>query len=122
MPQPFLAAGSLDRRIEIERQIVTTDEYGQERGDWQVIAKVWAAMINGSGAERRAAAQTQAQVAATFRIRFGSVTATVSPRDRIRFDPFDSRNPDPPIWNVTNVAPFGRRLALDVTAVRQNDG
>lgn len=105
-----LNAGSLDRRIAFERNVPARDAMNAETESWQPLAQAWASVSYGTGQERRAAAQEGASVAATFRTRWNSVLDTVVAKDRILFDGA--------AWDITSAAPFGRRLAIDFTAVR----
>lgn len=104
-------AGSLRDRITISRAVITTDTYGGEVQDWQPLAQRWASVRYGTGQERREAAQINATVPATFRIRVDSITKTIGPKDRIEFN--DG------IWNIVGAPVMTpERDMLDIAAVR----
>lgn len=79
------AAGKRDKRIAFERKSVTTDAFGGEVEMWAEIARAWASVSFGTGQERRTAAQEGAALTATFRVLRNSLTASLTPLDRIIF-------------------------------------
>jgi SPP1 family predicted phage head-tail adaptor len=104
-------AGKRRDRITLQRKTVTPDDFGGEIETWQDLGKRWAWIIYGTGQERRAAAQVNASVHATFNVPRDSLTRTLHADDRISFDGS--------YWNITG-SPV-RSLALDgmeVVAVR----
>lgn len=103
-------AGSLDRRVRIERRATTEDDFGGEIETWSELATLWASVNFGQGQERRQAAQESATAPATFRVRWSPVTATITPVDRILF--MDA------IWDISSAVPFGRNEGIDITATR----
>jgi head-tail adaptor len=63
-----LSASRRDRRISIERFTETgRNSLNEPIMQWAEFAKLWAAVYFGTGAEQRAAAQTEATQAATSR-------------------------------------------------------
>jgi len=71
----------------------------------------WAEVTFGTGQERRAAAQEQASVAATFKVLRNSKTAALTVTDRISFDGS--------FWNIVSVVPSKEfNAGMDVTAIR----
>lgn len=105
-------AGRLRDRITIERATVTTDDYGGEASTWAELVTLSAQVSNGTGQERREAAQESATVAATFRVRHSGITEGITTTDRIRFDGA--------AWDiVSNVRVPNERQARDITATRQ---
>lgn len=103
-------AGELDRRIRFERQGPPIDDgTTRQPGDWAEWCKAWAKVNYGRGDERRAAAQENAGVPATFRVRASTETDAVTVKDRIVFDGA--------AWDITSNVPFGR-FFRDVTAKR----
>ena len=117
-----IRAGTLRDPIALERRGTATDDLGTEVGTWTLLARTRAQVSYGTGQERRQAAQEQASMTATFRVRRSSVTAALAPLgDRVRFDPSATLPADPipadfPAWDITSVAPF-ERDAIDITAV-----
>lgn len=105
-----LRAGRLRDRVTIERTGPETDDgYTKLPGGWLPLATVSAEVIYGLGQERRAAAQEGATLPATFRVRRSSVTAGVTPVDRIVFQGGN--------WDISSVVPLGRDV-IEITAVR----
>ncbi len=103
-------AGALDRRVTIERFTETEDPGGRPVQAWAPLTTRWASVSFGRGEERRQAAQESASAPATFRMRWDSVTKTITPADRLSF--LDAT------WDITSAVPFGRNAFVDVTAVR----
>lgn len=69
-------------------------------------------IIFGTGQERRQAAQETASVPATFSMRRDSVTQTLTPADRLRYDDAD--------WDISSIVPSRKYDAvLDITATRR---
>jgi SPP1 family predicted phage head-tail adaptor len=101
--------GELRDRVTIERATVVEDDHGGETPTWGVHATRWGQVLYGRGEERRAAAQEQASVPATFRVRQDSVTSGILPTDRLQFDGA--------AWDISSVVPLGRDL-IEITAVR----
>src|SRR5438067_949388 len=106
MPQP-IAAGDLDRRIEIERDAPTRDGHGNDVANWQLYTRAWAKFMPGTGRERREAAKDVASLTAVFRVRRSARTSAVTAADRILFDNF--------IWDIAAIARY-ERDGLDFTA------
>ncbi len=112
-----IETGKLDKRIRIERLGTGTDDHGGESGTWSTLADRWAQVMNGTGRERREAAQETALAPATFRIRRCGVTGTVTAKDRLRFNPFGVLGAASPLWDINSVVPFGND-AIDITATQ----
>lgn len=82
-----LAAGDLDRRITILRAAKAQDPgSGEEIETWAPLATVWASWRRASAREQLAAAEISAEVTDVFTVRFSSVTRTITPKDRVRYD------------------------------------
>lgn len=108
-----LETGKLDKRVMFERATVTENSHGDEVPTWAEIGGVgkgkrWAQVFWGRGSERRQAAQEQASVTATFRVRADSLTKAVTETDRLMFEGA--------AWDITSNVPF-ERDGRDVTAV-----
>lgn len=65
-----MRAGTLDRRITIQRATVTQDAAGQETEAWQTFATVWARRRDMRGRERWTGEQRYAARAAIYDLRF----------------------------------------------------
>lgn len=105
-----LRAGELNRRVTILRGGPDVDDgYTTKPGGFAPLATVRARVTYGTGVERRAAAQEQASAPATVRVRKSSVTATVTPQDRLLLDGVE--------WDISSAVPF-ENVAIDITATR----
>lgn len=100
-----MEAGKLDRRISIERALVTIDAAGGEERDWYTHATVWAEVLPVSDGERWRAQEVAASVTTRFRIRWG---AGVEVTDRIAYD---GR-----VYEIVGVKEIGRREGQEITA------
>ena len=99
-----------DVRLSFERATKTTNSYGDEVSNWAPISNPWANVSYGKGEERRDAAQENATVAATFRVRRNAISDAVSTTDRIVFDGG--------AWDITSNVPAPGRAERDITAIR----
>lgn len=112
-----IRAGDLRHPIRIERLGAGVNDYGEEIGDWTLLAAVRAQVLHGRGQERREAAIEQASVPATFRIRRGGPASGVTAKDRIRFDPLGVTGAESPVWDIQSIVPLGND-GIEITAVR----
>lgn len=95
-----LRAGRRDTRIVIERFAeVGRDSLNQPIMSWAEHAKLWANVFFGTGAEQRAAAQTEATQAASFEVLASTKTRSITTADRIAF-----MNGH---WDIRAVVPIG---------------
>jgi SPP1 family predicted phage head-tail adaptor len=108
-----MRAGSLDRRVTVERAGLTTDEFGQDLESWAPLAIVWAAKEDIRDSEMLAAQQVGATVTTRFRIRWSQSVASLTPRDRLVYA---GR-----AYQVVAVKEIGRRVGLEVTATAEAD-
>jgi SPP1 family predicted phage head-tail adaptor len=104
-----LDTGALDRKIVIQRATVTDDDYGGEVEVWAEFCKCWARINFGRADERRAAAQEQASLTATFRVRQNAKTRAILMTDRIVYDGAN--------WDITSNVAFDR-TGRDITGIR----
>jgi SPP1 family predicted phage head-tail adaptor len=100
-----MEAGRLDRRISIDRALVTTDGAGGEVHDWYTHKSVWAEVLPISDGERWKAAEVAASVTTRFRIRWG---ADVLVTDRITHEG--------DVYEIVGVKEIGRREGQEITA------
>lgn len=112
------SAGSLDRRIVIERyQQSGTNAFNEPIYSWATLATVWAARQDVSDAETFAAGQVGSSLRTRFVIRSNATTKTVTPTDRISYDGS--------IWNIKGVKEGDkgdmRGRFIEITSVRDND-
>lgn len=102
----MLNPGHLDRRIELQRRVLTQDAQGQQVQSFETYATVWAEKRDIAGREYFAAEAVQSQVTTRFRIRWRSdVLAT----DRIAYDAKS--------YDLEQIAEIGRRDGIELLAV-----
>jgi SPP1 family predicted phage head-tail adaptor len=100
-----------NRKVLFQRDTPTTDDYGGEVSAWKDLGSEWAKVTFGTGQERRAAAQEQATLTATFEVPRNSKTATLTPKDRIQLDGS--------VWDITSVVPSRTfNAGIDVTGTK----
>lgn len=109
----MIGAGSLDRRITIERATVSIDAYGAPVASWSSVAVVWANYKPLSDREVWAAAQVSSEATARFTVRYSPVVASISPADRLVMD---GRR-----FGITGVKDLGRLKWLEITASAKDD-
>jgi SPP1 family predicted phage head-tail adaptor len=100
-----MRAGQLNRRVQLQRQALTTDSEGRASGTWSTLATAWAAIEPLQGREALLAAQAQTTLSHRVRIRY---RPGVTARMRLVYGArvFD-------IQAVTNTAEARRELVLD---------
>lgn len=116
----MLRAGSLDRRIDIERATAAADALGQPIETWAKLASnLPAALTPVAGEERFAAEQFVASEQVEFRVRWSSSLATLNPRDRVIYPPTTSAPAAASIYDIMGVLEVGRREALRIMTARR---
>jgi SPP1 family predicted phage head-tail adaptor len=108
-----LDAGTLDRRIIVERPETTNDSYNRPQTVWTLVKSVRASWRRATANERMSAAQVGAQVTDVFEVRWSSTMAAVDPKCRLRFE---GR-----IYDISEVTPIGRRNGLLIRASARAD-
>lgn len=108
-----MKAGRLDRRITLQRKSATQNSYGEEVAAWADLATVWAEVVPSAGREAFVAQQFAGFINATFRVRWSSLTRSITDLDRISFD---GR-----IYNITEVREIGRREGLEFVAYTRGE-
>lgn len=109
-------AGELDRRITIERATITTGGgFNESQETWDDLATLWAKRADASAAEAYRAQEVGAQISTRFTIRYSTLAATFTPKDRVRFNG--------ETFNITAIRePVGtRRQWLEIDAVARSD-
>lgn len=81
-----MEAGSLNRRIVIQKKSVTYDSYNQPIEAWEDKYMVSAKVINSGGGEFYAAQKVYAETQVLFKIRYTKNTKTINEMDRIKYD------------------------------------
>jgi SPP1 family predicted phage head-tail adaptor len=107
----MIGAGRRDRRITFEHAATVEDDHGGEEQTWSEYAQEWAAVLFGTGQERRDAAQEGGVQAATFICLWSPTLASVDLTYRINFDG--------DAWDITSKVPIGLNRELHFTATRR---
>src|SRR5690606_11850729 len=81
-----LDAGTLDRRIIIERPEVIYDGFNRPQTSWTLVRSVRASWRRATANERLAAAQTAAQVTDIFEVRWSPTVVSIDPKCRLLFE------------------------------------
>lgn len=105
--------GTFDRRITILRRDTETTSYNEKRETFTDLATVAAGRRDVSAAEAYRSAEIGAQLTTRFVVRWSTVTASVTPLDRVRF-----RND---VYNITAVRDVGRNDYREIDAVVRAD-
>ncbi|WP_447727274.1 head-tail adaptor protein [Sphingomonas koreensis] len=79
-----IAAGELDRRVEIWRSVPVDNGTGTVPGEPGKIATRWARKLDVSDSERVRAAEQGQEVGTRFLMRSGPLTRTISGKDQIK--------------------------------------
>lgn len=98
-----MRAGSLDRKIVIQRAVKTKLPSGHEKEDWETLHEVWAQVLPIRGEERHVAMQTTAAAETKFKIRYRE---GITPLDRLLYE--DKQ------YDITAVIELGRREGLEL--------
>lgn len=107
-------AGELDRRITLERFSTTRNEWNEPITGWTALGSRWASKEDVSDGEKVRAAQVGASVSTRFRVRYDSVTSTLTAADRLTCEGVEYQ------ISGTKEGP-GRREVIEITASRAND-
>lgn len=108
-----LDAGTLDRRITIERPETTFDSYNRPQTAWTLVKSVRASWRRATTNERMSGAQVNAQVTDIFEVRWSSTMAAVDAKCRLTYD---GRT-----YDISEVTPIGRKLGLIIRANARAD-
>jgi SPP1 family predicted phage head-tail adaptor len=110
----MIAAGKLDRRITLLGITGAVDDGYTSTPGWATMATVWAQYLPGAGQERTEQAERSATIVETFRIRWSSDVADLTPSDRLVFQ---DRT-----YDIKSAVELGRREAIEIKAVARADG
>jgi SPP1 family predicted phage head-tail adaptor len=106
-------AGSLDRRIVIERATATTNGFGEAVLTWVPLVEVWAHVMEVPDGEVWRAAEVQATITTRFQIRYNATTKTITPKDRIVYEG--------KTFDISRIKELQRRVGLELTAAARAD-
>ena len=109
----MLAAGSLDRRVRLERATSQANAFNEPVQTWTPIATVWASKKDVSDRERLASAQVGASLTTRFQIRWSSLVADLNSKDRLVCE---GRT-----YEIAAVRELGRREGLEISATARAD-
>ena len=108
-----MRAGSLDRRITIERATESRDAFNSIVKAWATLTTVWASKQETRDTERVASQEVGAEITTRFQIRWSSTVSDVNPKDRVIFD---GRT-----YDIVGVKEIGRREGLELSASARSD-
>lgn len=109
-----MRAGQMDREIILERFGTTLNEFNEPITGWAPLGKRWALKEDVSDGEKVRAAQVGASVSARFRVRYDSVTSTLTAADRVVCEGVE--------YQISGTKEGdGRRREIEITAARPND-
>lgn len=110
-----MAAGSLDRRIVIQRATTVANAFNAPIETWAPFATVWAGRSDVSDGERMAAGQVGSFVMSRFVVRANSTTKAIKATDRVSHDGA--------IWAIHGIKETkdGRNRFLELTCARDAD-
>ena len=106
-----MRAGDLDRRIVIEKRVITTSPFNEEIITFEPLAEVWAHVLQQGGREFLGAEAVTAERRVVFRIRW---LAGVSALHRVVYE---GR-----AHNITEVREIGRREGLELHSTAMDEG
>lgn len=121
----MLQAGTLDRRISIQRKTEARDAHGEPIETWAQTGKVrWAAMAPvdrlAERTEQYAARQFIATEQIEFKIRWTRDLEDLTPEDRIIY-PITPNPADWQIYEIMTVHEIGRRVGLSILTARRSE-
>lgn len=106
-------AGDFDRSIIIERPVATRDGFNNEVVIWHPLAKRRASWRRASAREQLASQETGAAIEDIFEIRWSTMAASITPKDRLRFQER--------IYNIVEATEVGRRERIRLKATARSD-
>lgn len=78
-----MRAGKLRCRVSLQRFTTAKSATGMDTETWAEIGKRWAEILPASGQETEAGPTARAETSHDIMMRYDSLTATLTPRDRI---------------------------------------
>jgi head-tail adaptor len=108
-----MQAGKMDRRVRLERAAVAHNGLEVAVTGWSALATVWAEKLEISDGERSRQVGVEASATTRFRVRWSSIVADLNPKDRAVCE---GRT-----YDIVGVKELGRRVGLEITAMRRAD-
>lgn len=108
-----MQARSLDRTITLERFGETYDEWNQPIQGWAELGTRKASKKDVSDGEKLRAAQVGATISTRFRVRYDSLTKTITAADRLTCEGRE--------YAIVGTKELGRREGIEITATTGND-
>lgn len=102
--------GFLDRRIVLQFQSSTVDDYGDTTGSWIDSLTVWAALDNESAGSTVIQEQENTINRVTWRVRSSAATRLVTPKWRIKYGS--------DFYNILAIQEVGRKNELHFVSER----
>jgi head-tail adaptor len=116
----MIAAGRLDRRIDLERNVMAEDAAGELTPTWsKVAANLPASYSPIAGTKRFQASQWIARQQVEFRVRYQAALLDLNPLDRVIY-PAGGSSPDE-IFEIIEASEIGRREGIKIVAARRPD-
>lgn len=112
-----MRAGTIDRKITIQRKTSDTSNSGEPIETWSDLSTRWASIRPLTGTERLSGENLVAKEQVEFRTRWSAAIADLSPLDRIIYPPTASPT-DLQIYNIVQASELGRKEAMLVLAYR----
>jgi len=98
--------GNMDRRIALQSQVLTTNNYGQRDSSWSTYATVWASIKYMGGSEKLADDQINSTQTVQFAVRYSTDTDGAKASDRVVYN---GNN-----YEVLYVQEIGRREGINI--------
>lgn len=120
-----MRAGTLDRRITLQRRTAVQDPAGEPLETWADIATGWPASLRPLiGTEALGGEQARARQQVDFRVRWSEAISDLSPLDRVVY-PADLATDSPSlassVYDILAVNEISRRRELQIIAARNAD-
>jgi len=109
----WISAGELDRRVSLQRSVITRDEFNAPVETWVEFANVWTGKRDQRGEKTLANGEVVAVLETRFKIRWSPTVADLSAKDRAVCEGAT--------YDVSDVQEWGRRDALSFVGAKRND-
>jgi head-tail adaptor len=115
-----MRAGTLDRRVALQRQSTSPSDSGEPQILWTTIAQRWALKMPVAGIERYGGEQLEAKEQVEFRLRWSLDIADLQPADRLIEPAQDASSPPGrSVYDIIAVLEIGRHEILRVITTRR---